>query len=80
MPIKHIIITKSGSESNMTTLRRFTKKVQESRLLQKVKSERYASRTPSKLTLKKNALRRNLRQKEMMRLKKLGKIAEDAKR
>ncbi|MBP6911959.1 MAG: hypothetical protein KBB88_02060 [Candidatus Pacebacteria bacterium] len=76
MSISHILIQKGETETSSSTLRRFTKKVQESRLIQKVKGDRYAARNPSKTVLKKNALRRIAKLKETARLKKLGKIPE----
>lgn len=76
MSIAHIHIDRGDTETSTSALRRFTKKVQESRLVQKVKGDRYASRKPSKTVLKKNALRRIGRAKDMARLKKLGKIPE----
>lgn len=76
MPIAHINIERGDTETSTSALRRFTKKVQEARIMQKVKGDRYAARKPSKAVLKKNALRRLARAKEVARLKKLGKIAE----
>ena len=71
-----IIVQKNSGESNTSVLRRFTKKVQETRLIQKVKGQRYNLREKSDLVRKKGALRRIAKNKETDRLKKLGKIKE----
>ncbi len=71
-----IEIKKNANENNASVLRRFTRRVQETRLLQKVKSNRYAERPLSKLALKKGTLKRIARRKDTERLKKLGKFVE----
>jgi ribosomal protein S21 len=76
MSTTQIIVQKNSGESNTSVLRRFTKKVQETRLIQKVKGQRYNLREKSDLVRKKGALRRIAKNKETDRLKKLGKIKE----
>ena len=71
-----IEIKKNANENNANTLRRFTRRVQESGILQKVKSKRYNQRTSSKLATKNAALKKMARRKEIEKLKKLGKIIE----
>ncbi|MEJ0002360.1 MAG: 30S ribosomal protein S21 [bacterium] len=55
-------------------LRRFSRKVQESGIIQKVKKGRYNERKESKLKAKKSTLNRLVRRKEVEKLRKLGKI------
>lgn len=71
-----IEIKKNANENNASTLRRFTRRVQESGILQKVKSKRYNQRTSSKLAQKNAALKKIGKRKEIERLKKLGKLIE----
>mgnify|MGYP003493885961 FL=1 len=71
-----IEIKKNANENNANTLRRFTRRVQESGILQKVKSKRYNQRTSSKLAQKNAALKKMARRKEIEHLKKLGKVIE----
>lgn len=69
-----IEVRKNPSENNATILRRFSRKVQESGIVKKVKSERYNERKLSKLKTKRATLKRILKRKDIERLKKLGKI------
>ncbi len=71
-----IEIKKNANENNANTLRRFTRRVQESGILQKVKSKRYNQRASSKLAQKNAALKKMAKRKEIERMKKLGKIIE----
>ncbi len=75
MSTTHIQVDKNQGESNAALLRRFSKKVQETRLLKKIKADRYYSRKPSKLNTKISAVRKIGRRAEIERLKKLGKMA-----
>lgn len=69
-----IEVKKNPTESNTSVLRRFSRRIQESNIIQKVKSSRYNERKESKLKVKKSALKRMARRKEIEKLKKLGKI------
>lgn len=69
-----IEITKNPNENNASVLRRFSRKIQESNIIRKVKSSRYNERKESKLKVKKSALKRLGRRKEIEKLRKLGKI------
>jgi len=69
-----IEIKKNPKESNPSVLRRFSRKIQESGIIQKVKSGRYNERAESKLKVKKGTLKRLERRKEIEKLRKLGKI------
>lgn len=67
-------IKKNPNENNTSVLRRFSRKIQESNVIQKVKGSRYNERKESKLKVKRNALRKMVRRKEIEKLRKLGKI------
>jgi hypothetical protein len=69
-------VKKQGNESGAALVRRFTKRVQGSKALMKVREERYFSRKLSKLKTKRRALVTIAKRKDYDRLKKLGKIAE----
>jgi len=70
-----IEVRKNPNENNSSVLRRFSRRIQESGIIRKVKSARYNLRKESKLQIKKGALKRLERRKEIERLKKLGKMA-----
>jgi ribosomal protein S21 len=69
-----IEVTKNSNENNASVLRRFSRKIQESNIIRKVKGSRYNERKESKLKIKKSALKRMGRRKEIEKLRKLGKI------
>ena len=69
-----IEVRKNPNENNSGVLRRFSRKIQESGIIRKVKGNRYSLRKESKLKVKKSALRRMGRRKEIERLRKLGKM------
>ena len=71
-----IEVKKSATENNMTLVRRFSRRVQESGIIQSVKGNRYSERAPSKLDRKTGALKKLKRGKEIEQLKKLGKWKE----
>lgn len=68
-----IEVKKNANESNMNLVRRFTRKVQESGIIQKVKSKRYNERAESKVKIKVATLKRLARRKVKAKLFKLGK-------
>lgn len=74
MPTTNVEIKKNPHENAMSIIRRFSRKMQESGVIQKVKGKRYNNRDLSKLSLKNMALRRIARRQEIERLKKLGKM------
>ena len=74
-----IEVKKATNESNMTLIRRFSRRVQEAGIIRTVKGQRYNERAPSKLDRKTSALNRMKRGKEIERLKKLGKWVEQTK-
>lgn len=69
-----IEIRKNPNESNTSVLRRFSRKIQESGIIQKVKGSRYNERKESKLKVKKGTIKRLVRRKEIEKLRKLGKV------
>lgn len=69
-----IEVQKNPNENNASILRRFSRRVQESSIIQKVKKNRYNERKESKLKVKKGTLKRLTRRKEIEKLRKLGKI------
>ena len=71
-------VKKQGAESGAALIRRFTKKVQGTKALPKVREERYHTRNMSKLKQKRRKLVTLKKTKEYDRLKKLGKIVEKA--
>lgn len=69
-----IEISKNNNENNASILRRFSRKVQESGIIQKVKKNRYNERALSKLKVKQGTLKKLARRKEIEKLRKLGKV------
>mgnify|MGYP001612661742 CR=1 FL=1 len=69
-----IEVRKNPNENNSSILRRFSRRIQESGIIRKVKGARYNVRKESKLKIKKGALKRMARRKEIEHLKKLGKM------
>lgn len=75
-----IEVKKNTNENNMSLVRRFTRKVQESGIIQKVKSKRYNQRPDSKIKTKLATLKRINRKKALVKLQKLGKAPMDTRR
>ena len=69
-----IEVKKNPNENNASILRRFSRRVQESNIIQKVKGSRYNERKESKLKTKKSTLKRLEKRKGIEKLRKLGKI------
>lgn len=69
-----IEVKKNPNENNSSILRRFSRRIQESGIVRKVKGARYNLREESKLKVKKSALKRMARRAEIEHLKKLGKM------
>ena len=72
----NVEVTKTGTENSMGVLRRFTKRVQGSGILPRVRSLRYKDRNQSPGTRKKMTLKKLNRRKEVDLLIKLGKMVE----
>ena len=74
--INLIKVSKSGSESNTSLLRRFSRRVRGSGYVNKVKGLKYSQRAKSNLKKKQEALNRLQKKATWERLKKLGKIKD----
>ncbi|MEI6494651.1 MAG: hypothetical protein WCO03_01155 [bacterium] len=71
-----IEVKRTTGESTSNMLRRFSKRVQGSGNLRKVKGKRYSSRTQSTLKIKRSALKRLEKSASIDRLRKLGKMKD----
>jgi hypothetical protein len=69
-------VVRTGNESNVNLVRRFTKRVQGSGVLPRVRSIRYSSRKQSEYVKKKHALKSLRRREEVAELVKMGKMSE----
>lgn len=74
MSTTNVEIKRNGTENAIGVIRRFTRKMQESGIIPKVKGQRYSIRAMSKLAEKNMKIRRLARRVEVERLKKLGKM------
>ena len=72
-------VTRTGNENSLNLLRRFTKRVQGSGILPRVRSIRYSSRKLSSYVVKKKALKSLRRREEVAELIKQGKMSEYVK-
>ncbi|MEX0652254.1 MAG: hypothetical protein WD509_02585 [Candidatus Paceibacterota bacterium] len=72
----NVEVTKNATENATSLIRRFTKRVQGSGVLPRVRSIRYFERTPSEFKKKKQTLRKIERKEEFESLYKQGKIEE----
>ncbi len=69
-------VQKSGTEPALSTIRKFSRRVQGTGLVKTVRGNRYHSRQTSKTVRKKHALKRLKRRSEFRKLVKEGKVAE----
>ena len=69
-----IEVRKNPNENNASVLRRFSRRIIESGIIQKVKGSRYNERKESKLKVKAAALKRLAKRKNTEKLRKLGKV------
>ena len=69
-------VVRTGDENNVNLIRRFTKKVQGSGVLPRVRSIRYASRKASEYVKKKKTLKVLKRREEIADMIKMGKMNE----
>ena len=74
MPTVNVELKKNEHENAASLIRRFTRKIQESGIIPKIKANRYSQRDMSKLSQKTVALRKIIRRAEVEKLKKLGKM------
>lgn len=75
MAMTNVEVTKNPNENPGSLLRRFSRRIQESGIIPKVKGNRYAKRKTSKLSLKNGAIKKLNRRAEVEKLRKLGKIS-----
>lgn len=73
----NVEVTNNGKENALSLLRRFTKKVQRSGVLPKMRSIRYSTRNVSEYVKKKRTLKYIRSKEETAKLVKLGRIAEN---
>ncbi len=76
MTATNVKVEKQDSENNASLIRRFTKRVQGSGILPRVKSIRFRSRPSSELKKKQQTLKRIKKIEEREKLIKLGKIPD----
>lgn len=69
-------VLRAGNENNLNLIRRFTKRVQGSGILPRVRSIRYASRKASEYVKQKKTLKVLKRREEVAELIKMGKMSE----
>ena len=73
-------VTKSGSESALSTIRKFSRRVQGTGLVKTARANRYFERQKSKTVQKKRALKLIKRRAEYRQLVKEGKVIEAPQR
>lgn len=75
-----IEVKKKSNESVESLLRRFKRRLQRSRILVRVKEDRFFKKDITKRSQKVSALARNSKRREMEYLKKIGKLKEEEPR
>ncbi|MEK7461763.1 MAG: hypothetical protein AAB586_01700 [Patescibacteria group bacterium] len=75
----NIEVVKGANENNLSALRRFTKRVQSSGVLPRVRSKRYAQRLSSRNTRRAKYITHLKKKEEIAELVKLGKSNEVSK-
>ena len=70
----NVQVTKAGNDNNANVIRKFTRKVQEAGILNRVRSLRYSKRQESPYVRKKKALKVLNRRKEIEHMIKMGKM------
>lgn len=69
----NVEITRNANENNISALRRFSRKVQGSGIIPRMRSKRYSGRVQSSYKVKKMALKRIVKRAAFEQLVKLGK-------
>ncbi len=72
----NIQVEKNNNENGVNLIKRFTRRVQGSGVLSRVRSIRYSERKPSRYVKKKRALKSLATREKMAELIKLGKMIE----
>lgn len=80
MAITNAEVVKAGNENSVNLIRRFTKRVQGSGVLPRVRSLRYSTRKQSEYVKKKKTLKVLKRREEVGELIRLGKMQDFATR
>lgn len=70
----NVEITKSGNDNNLSLIRKFTKKVQGSGILSRLRGRRYSQRKPSEYVKKKRTLKKLAEKSRIRELIKMGKM------
>ena len=70
----NIEVTRSGNDNNLSVIRKFTKRVQGSGILQDLRSKRYSSRKQSEFVKKKMTLKRLAKREKIREMIKMGKM------
>lgn len=73
-------VVKAGNENSVNLIRRFTKRVQGSGVLPRVRSIRYSTRKQSEYVKKKKTLKVLKRREEVQEMIKLGKMQDMSQR
>lgn len=76
MAMIQLEVKKNSNETTGSLIRRFTKKMQSSGVLKKAKNRKYWTRPRSDFVKRKDALNRLNKQKELEKMRKLGKISD----
>lgn len=76
MTAVNVEVVKNQNETNLSLIRRFSKRLQGSRTLFRARSLRFRARPQSKLKKKEYALKRITKRAETEKLRKLGKLEE----
>jgi hypothetical protein len=70
----NVEVTKNGNDNNLGLIRKFTKRVQGSGILTRLRGRRYSARKPSEYTKKKMTLKRIGERGRIRELIKMGKM------
>lgn len=73
-------VKKQEKENSQSLIRRFTRRLQQSGLLLRVRKDRFRKKEKSKQMMKKGALRREELRQEYKELTKMGKLVDSDKR
>lgn len=76
----NVQVEKGSNENSLSILRRFTKRVQGSGVLSRVRSIRYAGRNQSPLSVKRHAMNKLEKRAEVELAMKLGKFKQPERR
>jgi len=71
----NVEVTKGSTDNNLSLIRKFTKKVQGSGVLSRLRGRRYSARKPSEYVKKKKTLKRLGERARIKELVKMGKMA-----